>query len=496
MKTALITVEPLDDLAALEDKIAWAKAPRALLLWPRKGCAVQRTLDFVRLKRIADRLGTQIAIVTRSRRVRRLARQVGIPVFPNRRAALQKPWRWRRVRRPRPRRRRVDLYTLRALAQRPLPWTQLKPWQRLAAFTAGVLAVLALAAFMFPSAQITLQPENVTQTASIRASISPSYQAVTLSGHLPARWETVTVGASLTRPTTGQAPLPERPAHAEIVLTNLTTETVAIPAGTTVRSVSHPDVAFRTTEGVTLLPEVGAAATVEAESLVYGEIANRPAHDLQVLEAPLAFRVAADNPSPAEGGASLPVPAPSARDYRALEQTLRQQLRAQALDALQKEFPNALIVLPSLQVETDLERTFDPPKTQPANTLSLTLRVRYRALLVAPEDVRALARTTLTASAPHGMVLVPETLKVEADPAGPQGDATPYTWVFHARGVFASPIDQELARQAVVGLTPEAAQQRLDAVFPLATLPEIRCWPAWWPRLPFLPLRITVQVQP
>ncbi len=496
MKTALITVEPLDDLAALEDKIAWAKAPRALLLWPKQGCAVRRTVDFVRLRRAADRLGTQIAIVTRSRGVRRLAQQVGIPVFPNRKAALQKPWRWRRVRRPRPRRRRVDLYTLRALAQRPLPWTQLKPWQRLAAFTAGVLAVLALAAFMFPSAQITLQPKSVTQRATIQASISPEYHAVTLSGHLPARWETVTVGASVTQPTTGRTRLPERPAEVELVLTNLTTEAVRVPAGTTVRSVSQPEVIFRTASEATLQPETGATAVVLAESITRGEVANRPAHDLRVLEGPLAYQVTADNPAPATGGASVRVPAPSARDYRDLEAELRQSLRAQALDALQKQFPDALIVLPSLQAETDLERTFVPKESQPANTLTLTLRVRYKALLVAPEDVQALAQTTLTASAPQEMVLVPETLKVEADAAGPQGEAAPYEWVFHAQGVFAAPIDRELARQAVVGLSPEAAQQRLETVFPLASPPIIRRWPGWWPRLPFLPLRIDVQVQP
>ncbi len=496
MKTALITVEPLDDLAALEDKIAWAKAPRALLLWPRQGCAVRRLVDFVRLRRAADRLGTQIAIVTRSRGVRRLAQQVGIPVFHNRKAALQKPWRWRRVRRPRQRRRRMDIYTLRALAHRPLPWMQLKPWQRLAAFTAGVLAVLALAVFMFPSAQITLQPKSVTRHTTIQAFISPEYHAVTLSGHLPARWETVTVGASVTKPTTGYTRLPERPAEVELVLTNLTAKAVRVPAGTTVRSVSKPEVIFRTASDVTLQPETGATTVVLAESITRGEASNRPAHDLRLLEGPLAYQITADNPAPATGGTSVRVPAPSVRDYRNLEAELRQSLRAQALSALQQQFPDALIVLPSLRTDTDLERTFIPEESQPANTLTLTLRVRYKALLVASEDVQALARTILAASAPQGMALVPTTLKVEADAAGPQGEAAPYEWTFHAQGVFATPVDRDLARQVVVGLSPETAQQRLDTVFPLASLPIIRRWPGWWPRLPFLPLRIDVRVQP
>ncbi len=492
MKTALIPVDPLDDLAALEDKIAWAKAPRALLLWPQQGCAVARTLDFVRLRRAADALGTQIALLTREHRLRREAEAAGIPVFPDRKTALRKAWRWRRVRLPR-RRRQADLYTLQRWAHRPPPWSRLGPFQRWGAFAAGVLAVLLLAAFTLPSARLTLTPARATRSLTFTALVSPAYAAVSAAGyHLPARRETVTVGGSAAQAVSGITRLPQTPARAILTFTNLTSRAVTVPAGTRVHSRSGTFI-FLTTESIRLPAGPGSSAAGHAVSVGRGRAANRPAHDLGFLEGPLALQAVADNPLPATGGRDAGVPAPAPDDYRHLEAALRARLATQALAALKDQFPHAWIVLPSLQPAADLERTFDPPQPTPANTLHLTLRVRYRALLVSPDDARALARLALTHQAPPGMALQPASVQVEAGEITPRAGGG-YAWRLRARGVFAARLNAASARRLARGRTPEAAARRLQQTLPLAAPPEVSPWPRWWPWVSWLPLRIQVAI--
>ena len=494
MKTALIPVDPLDDLAALEDKIAWAKSPRALLMWPRGGCVVQRTFDFVRLRRIADRLGTQIAVVTRERRVRRVASEVGIPVFATRQEAMRRVWRWRRVRAPRPRPRRMQLSVLRQWARRPLPWTQLKTWQQWLFFILGVLAVGLVAAVVFPGARITLYPTRQVQQVDFTAVISPRYTTATLSGQLPARWETVTVGVQETVPVSGTTRWPSSPAQTVVSFANLTDAPVKIPKGTRVRSIAAPDVVFVTTESGTVPAGVGRRVRLQVVSLSRGTEANRPAHDLRVLEPPLAFQVTADNLKAARGGRNVNAPAPSRRDYRDLEHRTQAALDTEALAALQRQFPHDLILLPSLQVETLLENTFDPPTPVAANVLALTSRARYRALLVSRDDLQALAQLMLDARAPQGLRLMSESVTIEGEAAGPEAQGDAYTWNFHVHGTFAAPVDIDAVRQHVLGQTPAAAQERLQTALALEKPPEITIWPSWWQRLPWLPLRIRIVV--
>ncbi len=489
MKTALIPVDPLDDLAALADKIAWAKAPRALLLWPPKGCEVESALDFVRLRRAADALGTQIALITRQRRLQRLAASAGIPVFSTRQAALRKAWRWRPVRVPR-RRHRRDLNALQAAAHRPYPWENLSPARRWGVFSLGVLAVLLLAAFVLPGAEITLTPRTTTRHVDIHTVISPAYAAPTANGHLPGRWVTATVSGNASRLVSGRTALPDRPAITMLTFTNLTSQPVVIPRGARVRSQSRRAIVFATTEADTLPGRVGAQVRLPARALSRGEVTNRPPHDLRLVEPPLTFAVLADNPASAHGGRDRPAPAPSPDDYRELEAALRADLAAQALSKVQQQFPHALVVLPSLKAETDLERTFDPPDGQPANILRLTLRTRYRVLVVSHDDLQALGQLVIQPHTPPGQHLVD--LVVVPTGAGPQPVEGGYAWTLRVQAAFAPPLNAAAIQRLVRGHTPAAVRARLQHALPLASPPHIRRFPSWWPLMPWLPMRIRI----
>jgi hypothetical protein len=59
------------------------------------------------------------------------------------------------------------------------------------------------------------------------------------------------------------------------------------------------------------------------------------------------------------------------------------------------------------------------------------------------------------------------------------------------RQIRAQVVDEQ-ATQLAVGLSPAQAGQRLADSLPLAEPPHITLFPAWWPRMPFLPFRIFI----
>jgi len=81
MKTQVIHLDPHDDLISIRDRMAWAKTPRILLVWPKRGHVGVRPLDLTLLRRHAEALGAELGIVTRNGEIRAAARELGIPFF-------------------------------------------------------------------------------------------------------------------------------------------------------------------------------------------------------------------------------------------------------------------------------------------------------------------------------------------------------------------------------------------------------------------------------
>ena len=55
MKTTILHLEEHDDVITVQDRLGWAKSPRALLIWPDEGRILTRQLDLVLLQRTARR---------------------------------------------------------------------------------------------------------------------------------------------------------------------------------------------------------------------------------------------------------------------------------------------------------------------------------------------------------------------------------------------------------------------------------------------------------
>ncbi|MBK8617533.1 MAG: hypothetical protein IPN96_10590 [Anaerolineales bacterium] len=103
---------------------------------------------------------------------------------------------------------------------------------RVLTFTAGVIAVLAVAGIFVPRAALTLHPEARTQSIIIPVAASESTESVSVTGVIPAQSISVTVEAEQSLAITSEISVPKSKAKGIARFTNLSQSEVEIPAGT------------------------------------------------------------------------------------------------------------------------------------------------------------------------------------------------------------------------------------------------------------------------
>ena len=505
MKTQILRLDPHDDVTSTCDKMNWGQTGRVLLVWPEHGRLLRRRVDLVLLQRHSSSLGAQLALVTSDPIVRFNARQLAIPVFKSLRQAQGAHWRVERRLRKRPA----------PVAQAPLPqnydaldamrqeahplapaWLA-QPAARLGFFTLGVLAVLALAAILLPGAQVELTPKTKTQTLTLEVRASPDQENINLSGIVPARALTAVVEGRDLIKASGVTQNPDRTASGEVVFTNLSDKPVTIPLGLVVRDLADSPVRFTTTQSGELEAGPGITTTLEVRAMTPGETGNLPAGALTAIEGSLGLSLAATNPLPTKGGSDRSLPLPTYQDrqrlYEKLEAALRQSAQAEFNGQLS---PGDLLFTQTLTIAHVLEQSYTPAEGQPSGQLELSLRLEYQALSASKRDIDNLATTLLDANLPDGYLPLSDSLMVkQVSPVVMERPNLP-RWQFSAQRTLYVVIPPLQAINLILGSPPAEAAGRLRSAWPLSTAPEIRLSPAWWPRLPILPFRISIDAHP
>ena len=497
MKTQVIQLDEHDDVISVRDRMSWTKTPRLLLVFPRHGRILDRTLDLRLLKRHALGLGAQLALVTRSGDVRTAAGELEIPVFTTSVQAQRSAWPVPSAS-PRPRRPVAHAEVRRRHAE-GLPveagWRSL-PVVRLGVFSLAVLSLLVLLVLFLPSATITLVPRSQTQKLVLELNASQAESSVNLAGSLPAHTDTLVVEGSKTAPVTGRARLPDQPAQGTVRFRNLTIQAVGIPTGTVVRTTASPLQRFATTADGVLAGGVGQTIDVPVRALAAGSGGNLPADSLVAIEGSLGLSMSAANPEATAGGTDRSTAIATAADRSGLHDALLANLRKQALLQLPQSLEDGDVIFPqSLVVEQVISETYIPAEGQPGEELTLTMQVQVQVQYARGADVQTLAAAVMNASLPEGYAPrpAPITTTVSAEPA--TGSDGLSTWQMTAeRPVFAR-LDPVRAAQLVQGMRLSFAKQKLSRVLLLASPPVIGPIPNWWPWLPWLSFRIMVTVQ-
>jgi hypothetical protein len=502
MKTQILQLEPHDDVISTRDKMGWGQAARVVLVWPKNERILVRKLDLLLLHRHAIKMGAQLALVTEDPDVRFHARQLAIPVFKNQRQAHSP--RWRAGRRParsiERRRPRPDLAALRQeIYSGETNWYN-RPIARQSLHAVSILALLALLSLIIPAARITLMPQTQTQEIRFTVSARPSVRTVNLTGDVPAQTRYVVVEGRDRMAASGSLMVQEKSSFGRVEFTNLTGQTVTIPVGTVVTTLptdGSERLRFATT--VPLDVPVGGSVMISVRSLDAGKRGNVGKGEIVAIEGPLGLKLEVNNPSATTGGSEQPAATPTLEDAQKLYERLYEVLQANALRELgsERQGPADLPVDSSLRLAAVLEETYDPPMkegafTQTAETLELTLRLEFEALVISHQDLHNLATLILDANLPEGYQPVPETVEFENLTSPLLDRQSTARWRVEARRTIKAVIEEQQVLELVQGLAPIQAAQALQAELPLNGEVYIQLAPEWWPRLPLLPFRIDV----
>lgn len=495
MKTQLIQLDPADDVISVRDKMGWSQTSRILLVWPESGHILNRRLDLLLLQRHSARLGAQLALATQSPVIREIALELSLPVFANSRQAQNARWRGRRraVQVPRREKPPQDVTSLRSQrATHKIGW-QGHPIARYSLFCLSILAVLIMGVYFLPSVTLTLRPEVQIQTISLPVTASLQYSAVSLVGEIPAQLQRVVVEGRASQPTSGNMLIPGEPATGTVSFTNLTTQAVNIPKGQVVITLDASPVRFFTTRMGVVPAGPGRTVSLPVQALVPGETGNVPPGSVVAIEGELGLSLSANNSYTTRGGSDVPAPAPTDEDRRELLDQLTATLRESALADLQNSLAQGdLLILTTLELAETLEQSYVPTEGLPGDALELTLRLEYQVMVIQAETLQRLVIPLMDGSLPEGQKPLQDTLLLFHAEFSSPNKAGEVRWNLTAQRMLAAEIPQDKAVGIALGRTPAQAVSRLEASLPLADEPQVELFPAWWPRLPYFPMRIRV----
>jgi hypothetical protein len=369
------------------------------------------------------------------------------------------------------------------------------PVARIAFFALGVLAVLAIAGLFMPQAAIVLTPVSQLQSITLPVIASKSVQSMSLAGSVPAHEITVSVSGTQSARVTTQSKIPDSKAHGVARFKNLTQSDLTIPAGTVIYSLSPAAMQFATLNDTHVPGNVNAVVEVPIASVNGGEAANLPANSIQAIEGNLSLSASVTNPEPTTGGTDRMTAAPSEADRNRLHDAvvglLKKQAQGQVSDSIGAK---DLLLLNSLKMGQVAEETYDPPSGKGGNLLKLTMRVDFSAQYIKADDLAQLAEGTLNGSKPQGFapVAASTAFHVASSPVLDDGGASHFDLQIERKLVHE--LDLSHAGALVRGLSPQAAVEVLRSGLPLASPPEIKLSPRWWPWLPLIPFRISVTI--
>jgi baseplate J-like protein len=497
MKTHVVQLERDDDVVSARDKMLWSKAPRILVVWPRRGRVLNRELDLSLLKRQSQKLGAQLAFVTFDEDVILYAREMGIPAFDSVSQAQRNVWKTSRrdlgvVDRPS---RKWTLQELTAWKNKNDNQPDPKVAVRIGSFITGVVAVLALGLFLLPGAVVTVQPAEEVQTLEMTVQSNPDVTTPTLAGVIPVSSTTVIVEGQDQILSSGVLSLSDTYAEGEVELTNLTDEPVVVAAGTIVLTISEPPVRFQTMRKATIETGDENTQTIAIQAVIPGESGNVDEETILAMEGVSGLALRVSNPAATTGGEDRNVPTPTEQDQRRVTDRLLLSLQDSARQDIERMLGDSgILMMDTLQVRETILVQQQPDPGEPGDVLTLKMQVEYGAQYIEQADLKRVAALAMDAGLQSGYEPVEGTMQIVEVYQSNSGAEISEWQVLAARMVHENWQREDVIR-SLLGARPDEVAAVLENEYELDAAPEVQIQPNWWPWLPYLPLRIQLEVQ-
>lgn len=499
MKTQIIQLDKNDDYISIRDKMSWSQTSRILLVWPSKGQVLNRRLELNLVKRHAKRLGAQLALVTHESEVRFIAQQIGVPVFDNLRHAQESHWRMGKQKnvdlRPEVTHPSIDIMRKSIPKLSPV-WLE-QPATRIICFAISVFVLFALGIFIIPGAKIKLSPQVKLQSITLSLSTDPTLTAINFStGSLPTyNQEVIVEGQEYVTPT-GSVTIPDQVAFGGLRFTNISDRKISVPMGIVVTTLGSDPIRFITTSKDEVVINSGESIVLSARAIEPGTSGNLPVNTLVAIEGDLGPDFTVTNLYATHGGTDAFVPGPTKQDIRLLREHLVGKLEQAALVELNSILPaEDTLITPTLKIIETINETTIPAVGEPGNQLSLSMRLRFQSQVVAWEKLNNLVKPIMDANTPTGYTPIINSMTLKQLTTPTLGEDGNVHWTILAQRKLQADILVDQAINLITGLTIPQAIDRLNGSLPLSAEAQIMLIPEWWPRLPFLPLRIQV-IQP
>jgi len=486
----IIHLTPDDDIASLRERLSRTQAQIVILVVSNDVALLRNAVSVKLLRRYAGQMDMQIVVVTRDRTSEDLARRQGLRVYaaldkipPKSRGGLSKQ----------------DLASVPSLPHVPIyrSAARLGCWVLALAVLAAAVAALALvAAFLAPSATITLVPAAEPISATVSLSASTQMRVIdSVKGQFPAKPIQVLIEDTGTVETTGRKRVPDATAAGTVifVFANRSLGALTIPKGTIVRTASGMSVRFRTEEDVTL--PAGAVASVRAQvkAVDPGPNGNVKAGAINIVEGTLAFQVSVLNDEDIGGGTEKQARYVTLQDRSNLREAITQKIHAKAPNELRNAIkPDDILPVETLTLAVN-EAIFDKALDAEGEYLSGKVRATVSGLLLDGQDIKHLVAGRLGDQAPPGFVVLPEGVSYGA-PANIKYSDGVLNLQITVTARSQAQINSQDAQRAAAAKPLETATEDVARLFRLAQPPEIELKSAWFGRMPIFTSRITVVV--
>ncbi len=503
----VVYLEVDDDLPAVRDLLEGAQAKRVLLVVPKGSDVFREPINLRVLRRYADNLALDVALVTRDSRTRQLAKEEGIPVLSSISRGRRGRWRIGMPRRSSAQRAvaaRVDgLRSGRGdigYGDSVIVWAGRILGVLLFVFL--LLLIVGLAAFLVPEAKVTLAPYREVVEATLELRADPEAEKASASDLvIPARIVEAEVEQTGEIATVSRRDAPDAPAMGTITFINQTAAPLEVLPGAIVRTATGTTIRFRTVTTGTLEAAVGATARVEIEALEPGPVGNVDKATITEVETPgLRGKVRVINEQPTQGGGVKQVGVVTRADMDRLKAQLLQQLQQRAYVELQGQLGEQEFLHPdSMSIEIMAE-VYDQFLEAEADVLHLQMRILATGTAVDRANANVLAYEALKEMISSAYELQSEEIVFELDEENVRLDGRSVILEVTASAPLVVDIERGEVRAAVAGLKADEAMQVLDESFALDAPPAVEIQPDWikrWEwldRVPLLGFRIQVVV--
>jgi hypothetical protein len=537
-----IHIETDDDVAVVKDRLEWAKSSCVLLVVPTQNMALRRLVNLKLLARHAATSGLQIALISGDPRLVERSREAGIKTFGSVWAAEHSRWLKRSLRegkrvgegqegtvdapiveaprvtrkrandageRPErvikdvPRPRRMPFFRREEKRGEPPVWLNvivrvLRVMGALVVLV-GVAAMLAVVLLLgYPSASVELSPMRRPVSAELKVRGNPAVEKVDYASlDIPARSVQVDLRDELRVVPSSVSDMPTEKAQGIVTFINRSTQAISVPISTTVSTSMGANVRFITTLTASVEGRFNAlSGPIPVIAVDPGPVGNVAPGQINRINDPVVARqVSVINEQPTSGGAVAPTGVVSQEDKERLFSMMLQQMYQSGYQRLlgekgEQEFlpPESIIVLP-------LDYAYDPSLDgEVTDYLTIDMRAVVRGTIIGGQYANQLALAALQAQVPSGYRLDPVTLEFVVGDVLEVSDDLAVSFNVLATGEAVADLETRDVANMIRGMPLEEAQDLLQKRFPVSDVPQITVDPEWLGRLPWLPLRIDVQI--